>query len=93
VWPIQKTIELCAQASSALTLFDDTLVPDEVEVVAVLMLQVCASRFTHLRPTCSNDLTALLPRARDRENRFGRRERNRLGRRGRELVDDGLWEA
>jgi hypothetical protein len=93
VWPIQKTIELRAQASGALTLFDNTLVPDEVEVVAVLMLQVCAGRFAHLRPSCGNDLTALLPRARDHENRFGRRERNRLGRRWGELVDDGLWEA
>jgi hypothetical protein len=43
VGPIQETIELRAQASGALALLDGTLVPDEVEVVAVLTLQVCPS--------------------------------------------------
>jgi hypothetical protein len=48
MWPIQKTIELRAQASGALTLFDNTLVPDEVKVAAVLMLQVCPSCPLHV---------------------------------------------
>jgi hypothetical protein len=48
VGPIQETIELRAQASGALALLDGTLVPDEVEVVAVLTLQVCPSCPLHV---------------------------------------------